>query len=194
MAYLSLVLSSSTTWWRSRHMPKRAFSCNCPGPFRSAYPKVLAWTTVPKLYPGTVLGCIWQTVFGRYYEWTAVLALYELCEGCLEWMESLYCFTPLNKRCLTILWHFRTAYHCYRTFLFYNYCLLEIRKHKIETLFLPKFCEAYLSMLYLSISCSFASMGSPFGIKLSPKRPTIDPGAIPSSSANLKGGRCSSNR
>ena len=50
-------------------------------------------------------------------------------------------------------------------------------------------------MLYLNISCNLASIGSPFGIKDSPKRPTITPlGVIgPPSSEKRKGLRGSSN-
>ena len=53
---------------------------------------------------------------------------------------------------------------------------------------------AYLSMLYLSISCRRASIGSPLGMRESPRRPTSAPGGSgPMSSANRQG-RCSSKR
>lgn len=56
-------------------------------------------------------------------------------------------------------------------------------------------CVAYLSMLYRNISCSLASIGSPFGMSESPNRPTNAPGGKgPGSSANLNGLRSSSNR
>lgn len=57
-----------------------------------------------------------------------------------------------------------------------------------------RFEFAYLSILYLSISCSLASIGSPLGIRESPRRPTSAPGGRgPMSSAN-RYGRCSSKR
>lgn len=75
-----------------------------------------------------------------------------------------------------------------RTYLANNLCPILWTESNSLTLRLmcsvSRLVLAYLSMLYLSISCSRASMGSPLGMRESPSRPTRAPGGSgPMSSA-----------